>query len=255
MPASPALRGTPTAAADLAAPGFPLLDETTAAALDVLAQRHSIGPKYLADPAPDLDTLRQAAAIALRAPDHRQLRPFRFVVVPESARPQLADLFAQDAARRGHGATEVERARERAWNGPALVALVGRVRPNMEDVPDSEQWVCIGAGLMNFLNALHLMGFGAKVLSGASVRGEGIRQAFCEPGESVVAWIVAGTPRTKAMAKGADDIDGAFSVWVESQREPTQLRTAGGGSCFQSKELSPHLEPTCDHDRPKTHRE
>ena len=193
------------------------LDEIAMAALEVLGQRYSVGPKYLTDPAPDLEALRRAASVALRAPDHRRLRPFRFVVVPGSMRPRLAELFAQNAADRGHGAVEVERARERAWNGPALITLVGHVRANVEDVPDSEQWVCIGAGLMNFLNALHLMGFGAKVLSGASVRDEGIRAAFCSAGESVVAWIVAGTPRAKSSPKFEDDMGDALSVWCDPE--------------------------------------
>jgi nitroreductase len=201
--------------------GFPAnsgVDDTATTALAFLGQRHSVGPKYLAEPAPGLEALRKAAQVALRAPDHRGLRPFRFLVVPEPGRPHLAELFAQDAARRGHGAVEVERARERAWNGPALVALIGRVRANVEDVPDSEQWICIGAGLMNFMNALHLMGFGAKVLSGASVRDENIRQAFCGVDETVVAWIVAGTPRSRSTAKGSDDLEGAISVWHPLQR-------------------------------------
>lgn len=189
------------------------VDDAATAALEYLGQRHSVGPKYLTEPAPGPQALLQAATVALRAPDHRRLRPFRFLVVPEAGRPQLAELFAQDAARRGHGAVEVERARERAWNGPALIALIGRVRANVEDVPDSEQWICIGAGLMNFMNALHLMGFGAKVLSGASVRDESIRQSFCGADETVVAWIVAGTPRGRSTAKGGDDLDGAISVW------------------------------------------
>jgi hypothetical protein len=151
--------------------------------------------------------------LALRAPDHRQLRPFRFVEVPQSERPRLADLFAQDAARRGHGSDEVQRARERAWNGPALIAVIGHVRNTAEDVPESEQWVCIGAGLMNFLNALHLSGFGAKVLSGASVRDPDIRSAFCAGGEVLVAWIVTGTPRARSTPKSVCSLEGAFTVW------------------------------------------
>ena len=94
-----------------------------------------------------------------------------------------------------------------------MITLVGHVRANVEDVPDSEQWVCIGAGLMNFMNALHLMGFGAKVLSGASVRDKVIRAAFCSAGETVVGWIVAGTPRTRSSPKFEDDADDALIVW------------------------------------------
>jgi nitroreductase len=181
--------------------------------LEYLAQRYSVGPKHLAFPAPDASVLQRAARVALRAPDHGHLRPFRFVQVEDAQRSDLASLFARDAARRGHGAGEVERARERAYNGPALLAVVGHVRANAPDVPESEQWICIGAGLMNFLNALHLMGFGAKVLSGASVRDEAIRNAFCEPGETLAAWVLAGTPSANPGPKFVGDPGRVLSVW------------------------------------------
>lgn len=191
----------------------PDVDEARFDALEYLAQRYSVGPKHLTLPAPDASALQRAARVALRAPDHHHLQPFRFVQVADGQRSELASLFAQDAARRGHGADEVERARERAYNGPALLAVVGRVEPNAMDVPESEQWICIGAGLMNFLNAMHLMGFGAKVLSGASVRDESIRDAFCEPGETLVAWLLVGTPSSKAKPKSVDDFGRVLSAW------------------------------------------
>lgn len=182
--------------------------------LAFLGQRYSLGPKYLTQPAPSLDELRQAVAVALRAPDHRQLRPFRFVRVGDHQRELLAGLFAADAARRGHGAAEVDRARERAQNGPALLAVVAHVRTNVEDVPLNEQWVSVGAGMMNFLNALHLMGYGAKLLSGASVRDPDIQASFCRPGETLVAWVLAGTPTRLARPKQADDQQQALSEWA-----------------------------------------
>jgi len=159
-----------------------------------LARRHSVGPKFLASPAPTEAQWTAAAALAMRAPDHGGLRPFRFVIVGDGQRVALAELFARDAEQRGRPDAEIEKARARAHHGPGLVALVGRVRDGVEGVPPTEQWVCIGAALMNFLNALQGMGFGAKTLSGASVRAPAIGGAFCVPGETLVAWIVAGTP-------------------------------------------------------------
>ncbi len=183
-------------------------------ALAYLGQRYSVGPKYLTLPAPSRAQLEAAVALALRSPDHCGLRPFRFVRVTDDQRDRLGGLFAADAARRGHGATEVARARERAYNGPALLAMVARIRANVEDVPDHEQWVCVGAGLMNFLNALHLMGFGAKVLSGASVRDAAIQAAFCDAGETLVAWIVTGRPSRRSHAKAIVSDVPALSDWV-----------------------------------------
>lgn len=183
-------------------------------ALAFLTQRYSVGPKYLARPAPTQTQVEMAVALALRAPDHRGLRPFRFVRVSDHQREKLGDLFAADAARRGHGAEEVNRARERAYNGPALLALVARVRANVEDVPDHEQWVCVGGGLMNFLNALHLMGFASKALSGASVRDPAIQAAFCDADETLVSWILTGTPSRRGHAKDISSDVPALRDWA-----------------------------------------
>jgi hypothetical protein len=188
-------------------------DVVLSEALDMLALRYSVGPKFLAPPAPTATQWRRAAELALRAPDHGGLRPFRFVIVDDSQRPALSELFARDATRRGHAAEEVDKARSRAFNGPGLAALVGRVHEGVIDVPVHEQWLCIGAALMNFLNALHLMGFGAKALSGASVSDPNIRSAFCTEGETLVTWVLAGRPTRAAHPKRDDAASAVIGHW------------------------------------------
>lgn len=185
------------------------LDETFAR----LAARYSIGPKHLAEPAPDTDALLAAARLALRAPDHKGLRPYRFVHIASAQRAHLAELFAQGARARGRSDDDIARARERAVNGPALVALLGRVRDDVADVPAREQWLSIGAALMNFLNGLHLQGFGAKVLSGASVEDPAVQRALCDEGETLLCWIVAGTPARLPHARFTDDPQAVLSAW------------------------------------------
>jgi nitroreductase len=181
--------------------------------LDLLALRYSVGPKYLASPGPSSEEWARAAELALRAPDHGGLRPFRFVVVGDSRREALAELFARGALQRGQCAEEVERARARAFNGPGLAALVAIVRDDMPDVPAHEQWMCVGAALMNAMNALHLMGFGAKALSGASVSDAAVHAAFCRPGERLANWIIAGRPVRAAHPKGSVVASPAISAW------------------------------------------
>ena len=169
-----------------------------AAALDWLAQRYSVGPKHLAHPAPNAQDLAQAAALACRAPDHLQLRPFRFVRVDDTQRDALAALFAQAARARGQNDAAVQAAAQRAFNGPALLALVVRMQAGVAEAPEHEQWLAAGAALMNFLNALHLQGFAAKVLSGAALRDTALQRALCDADERLVAWITAGTPTHRA---------------------------------------------------------
>lgn len=185
--------------------------------LDLLALRYSVGPKYLAPPGPSAEQWARAADLSLRAPDHGGLRPFRFVVVGDSQRVALAGLFASGAEQRGQTAEEVERARARAFNGPGQVALVARVRDDVPDVPPHEQWLCVGAALMNFMNTLHLMGFGAKALSGASVSDSAVHAAFCGPGERLANWVIAGRPARAAHPKAGAEASAVISGWRMDQ--------------------------------------
>jgi hypothetical protein len=133
------------------------------------------------------------------------MRPFRFVLVSSAQRERLSLLFASAALRRGCDSGAAEIAGARAYNGPTLVGLVAHARDDVDAVPLREQWMAIGGGLMNFLNALHLMGYGAKVLSGPSIVDEHLQAAFCHSGECLVAWILAGQP-TRVPAPRAGDV-------------------------------------------------
>lgn len=186
--------------------------------LQHLSSRYSISPKHLGTPAPTRAELQRATALALRAPDHEALRPYRFVHISADQRATLGELYARGAERRGCDGADVQRARERASNGPCLLALIGRIRDGEAGVPAQEQWLCIGAALMNFLNALHLMGYGGKVLSGASIHDRDVQQAFCAPGETLLCWIVAGTPTRSAHTRYADDVHSILSDWDGGNR-------------------------------------
>jgi nitroreductase len=163
------------------------------ALLAALQARRSRGPRGLGLPAPTPEDQQRAAELALRAPDHQGLRPFRFVHVGADERSALGELFARVAAVQGRDAEGVAEARRRAHAGPALLAVVARIRDDVPDVPPHEQWLSVGAAVMNLLNALHLMGYAAKVLGGSAARAEAVRGAFCQPGEQLACWVMAGT--------------------------------------------------------------
>ncbi len=60
-----------------------------------LASRYSVSPKHLGAPAPGRAELLRAAALALRAPDHEALRPYRFVHIDAHQRATLGELYAR----------------------------------------------------------------------------------------------------------------------------------------------------------------
>jgi len=192
------------------APAEPLPGD---AALQGLLTRHSIGTRWMVDPGPTPAQLRVAIRAALRAPDHGALRPWRAVVVDASRRAELAERFADFARDVGKGEEEVALERSRAFNGPVLVAWVVRIEDGVAEVPAHEQWMCAGGALSNFLTALHLMGFGAKAVSGRKCGHPAVRDAFCGSGERLAAFVCIGTPTRDARPRTVDDPDAVLSIW------------------------------------------
>lgn len=173
--------------------------KTETAALQSLLSRCSIGPKHLVEPGPDEAALHRMAAAALRAPDHAGLTPYRFAPVRGAAREQLADLFEQAARVAGKSPSAVDR--ERALGAPVTVAVIARIDAGHPVATVHEQWMAVGGAVTNFVNAAHMMGYGAKMLSGNKVRAAPVVEAFCAPGETLVGWIVLGTPSRQPTPK------------------------------------------------------
>lgn len=172
-------------------------------ALAALLGRHSLGIKYLAEPAPDDTQLARMAEAALRAPDHASLVPFRLAVVRGAARERLALLFEQAARDAGKDAEAVALDGQRARSAPVTLAVIARIDMGHPQVPAHEQWMAVGGALANVLNALHLQGFAGKMLSGRKARHPAVVAAFCGPGETLVGWIGIGTPTRPPRARPA----------------------------------------------------
>lgn len=177
-------------------------------ALEGLLSRYSLGIKHLGDPGPDDVQIEKLLAAALRAPDHERLMPWRMSLVRGAARQQLAELFEAHARLQGKSPESVALERERALKAPLTVAIIARIDHGHQKVPAHEQWITIGGAITNLLNAAHLMGFAAKTLSGDKVRAQPIVQAFCQPGEQLVAWVAIGTPKVSGQAHHVSRLSG-----------------------------------------------
>jgi len=190
------------------------LQPTLPPALATLLSRHSLGPRWMVAPGPDAQQLALAVQAALRAPNHGRLQPWRLVTIAEAQRPALAALFEQFARDAGKSEEEVATERERAWNGPVLVAWVARIDESVAKVPPNEQWICVGAAMGNFMNAVHSMGYGAKILSGRKCQHPALVQAFCEDGEQLVGFTCIGTPTRGLEPREKDEAASRLSGWA-----------------------------------------
>eukprot|EP01034_Spumella_vulgaris_P036661 gene36661-45223_t len=64
-------------------------DDTAAMAAALIQSRQTILPKRLGAPGPNVVELAAILEAAAHAPDHGQLQPWRFVLVPDTARTLL----------------------------------------------------------------------------------------------------------------------------------------------------------------------
>lgn len=174
-------------------------------ALRLLLTRYSVSAKHLREPGPTDDELWQVAMAALRAPDHEKRIPWRFVVARGEGLLRLAELFVDYGRRHGKSGEDLEREREKALQAPVVIAIVARIDPRDEVVPPTEQWMAVGGAIANAVNALHFMGYGAKMVAGARARDPAVVAAHCRDGEELVGWIATGSPDGPAKARGEID--------------------------------------------------
>ncbi|WP_309246822.1 nitroreductase family protein [Ramlibacter montanisoli] len=74
---------------------------------------------------------------AAAAPDHGELIPWRFVIIPDDARSSLADAFAASLRERDAQATEEQltQARDKAFRSPLLLLAVATMGEPAGDIP------------------------------------------------------------------------------------------------------------------------
>ena len=120
-------------------------------ALDALLNRVS-APRLL-DPAPTAEQREVLFAAALRAPDHGQLRPYRFLTIEGDARNQLGEILAQAVQAQAGDVTQaaLDKARAMPLRAPLVVVVVARLQ---EHLPKNSGLQLLG-GIRN-LNASRL---------------------------------------------------------------------------------------------------
>ena len=158
--------------------------------------RRTVLPKRLAAPGPDGAQLQRILAAAAAAPDHGELLPWRFVIVPEPARPALAEAFAASLRERDAQATEEElaQAREKAFRAPLLMLAIASTGVPGHEVPASERLVSAGCAIQNMLLMATALGFGSALTSGKALGSPALRSLFAlAPEEQALCFISIGT--------------------------------------------------------------
>ncbi|RYF36307.1 MAG: nitroreductase, partial [Comamonadaceae bacterium] len=146
----------------------------------LIQSRRTVLPKRLLEPGPDARQLAQILEAAAAAPDHGELVPWRFIILPAQARPALAQAFEAALIERDATATAQQRqqAREKAFRAPLLMLAVVRLGGDEGNVPATERFVSAGCAIQNMLLMATAQGFGSALTSGKALQSPPLRALF-----------------------------------------------------------------------------
>ena len=171
--------------------------------------RRSIG--NLHEPAPSHEQIRAAIGCAATAPDHKKLRPWRFIVTEGDARQQLGQALVSAAQAQAavEGETLSEKTLHKTANlplrAPVIITVVTQMQAHKK-VPPFEQMLSAGAAVQNLILALKAQGFSTVWRTGLLCNEPAVK-AYFGIGEDdyVTAFIYTGTsPVDKDTRKSID---------------------------------------------------
>ena len=187
-----------------APPDLPDLPDPAELVAALIHSRQTILPRRLSEPGPDATQLALIVTAAGAAPDHGQLVPWRFVIVPQAARGALAEAFAQALLERDPGAEALQlaQARDKAYRAPLLLLAVARLGVGNPDIDASERLLSAGCALQNMLLSAHALGFGAALTGGKALKSSPLRTLFAlQDSEQALCFISIGTALQRRPAR------------------------------------------------------
>ena len=189
-----------------------------ASPLSLLETRRSGRPREMIGPGPTPEELERILTIATRIPDHGKLSPWRFVIVGDDQRNELAVLLHRALQDHDPCATPAhhQKADELAQQGATLIVLVSAPIPDHK-IPVWEQQLSAGAAGMQLLNAAHALGFVGGWITGWPAYSPRVNAAFCAEGERIAGFIFLGRPGTELVDRPRPPLASVARPWTPPQ--------------------------------------
>ena len=168
---------------------------------EAINNRRSIGK--LSAPAPSVDDVEKMLQAAMFAPDHKELRPWRFVVVHDKALRELGDVMASALLARQPDASQgqIEKERSKPLRAPMVIAVAATWADTK--LPFAELVASASAATQNLLLGAHALGYGAIWRTGESATDDSVKQWLgLDARDELVAFVYVGTPNGEAPQRG-----------------------------------------------------
>jgi nitroreductase len=182
-------------------------------ALDLLLNRSS-QPRLQA-PAPEGEVLENIMQSALRAPDHRCLTPWRFVVCTGKGLNRLGDIFQQAAILADADEAVVTRAAQLPLRAPMVVVAIADYKQD-EKVPRVEQIASTACAVNAMQMAAVAQGFQGVWRTGSYATDENVKKAFdCKPEDEILGFLYLGSSTIKPLPKPTRVSQQFFTLWEQ----------------------------------------
>jgi nitroreductase len=174
---------------------------------EAIYQRQSVSKVQRA--AVPRDLIEQLLNAAVQAPNHHKVRPWRFVVLQNSAREKLGEVMAQSLQSRKAEATadDLQKERLKPLRAPVVIA-VGVDKPAIPKVQEIENVAAAAAAIQNLLLAAHALGLGAFWRTGPAATDPAVK-AFLgfAPDQHVIGLVYVGYPEMPPSPPGWTEPD------------------------------------------------
>lgn len=163
-------------------------------AITALTQRVSV-PR-LTGSVPADDKLMQLRRAALRAADHGNLRPWRFLEISGAGLHKLGALFLSASQAMGEELSQPQQKRllELPLRAPLVIVAIACIQAHPK-VPRDEQLMAAACAVQNMLNAAFALNIGAYWRSGDLAFNAGVKAGLgLGAGEEIVGFVYLGEP-------------------------------------------------------------
>jgi len=177
--------------------------------------RFSTPARALTEPAPDETQLQQILEVALSAPDHGRLRPYRFITIRGDARHKLSEIFGRAILQR-EPEVEVDylqKQKDKPLRSPLIVVVVASLIESPK-IPEIEQLLSAGAAAHNILLASNALGFGSIWLTGANAYDDFVcNELGLDENERIIGFVYLGTPQFDIPPRELPPVSDYLSNW------------------------------------------
>ncbi|ADM10002.1 hypothetical protein PB2503_09749 [Parvularcula bermudensis HTCC2503] len=188
--------------------------------LKLLQLRRSTPAKTLGEPGPTPEAVSALLTIASRVPDHRQVEPFRFVLMMGEGRAAFAETLKiavgkGERAEDARGKSE-EEAAALAFRAPVIVAVISSPNPDHR-TPVWEQTLTAGAVCQTLLIAANAAGWAAQWLTEWPAYDPTIRKAFeMSSGEAIAGFVYIGTAQQAPKERNRPQLAAKLTVFGQT---------------------------------------